>query len=268
MELNGRRVLVTGASRGIGAELAGALADAGAQVALVARSREALEKVAADTGGIAYPTDLCDRAQSHSLIERVEADGPVDVLINNAGVDLTGCFATTAPADIDALLELNVHVPMQLCRHVLPGMLTRGEGHIVNVSSLASTLAAPGLAAYMSSKAALSHFTACLRAETRGLGGKGKGIGTTLVEIGPVKTEMIDSLRSYGPAKRSLGRLELLRLSYDLDVDTVVDATLDAVRRNRRHVRLPKRAATFPLLAEAPRRMSEWLLTGVDHHTH
>lgn len=261
MELNGARVLLTGASRGIGAELARALAAAGADLALVARSREPLEKVAADTGGRAYPADLCDRSASRSLVARVEEDGPIDVLINNAGVDTTGRLATFPPQDIDDLLELNLHVPIQLCRQVLPGMLARGRGHIVNVSSLAGTFAIPGLSVYTASKAGLSHFTAGVRAEV-----KGKGIGVTLVEIGPAQTEMMDTLRSYAPARRAVGRFETLRLSYDLPVERVVACTVDAITNDRRHLRLPRRAATFPMIVELPRRIGEAILTGVDHH--
>jgi short-subunit dehydrogenase len=261
MELNGARVLLTGASRGIGAELARALADAGADLALVARSREPLEKVAADTGGRAYPADLTDRQASGSLVERVEADGPIDVLINNAGVDTTARLTTFPAEEVDALLELNLHVPIQLCRQVLPGMLDRGRGHIVNVSSLAGTFAIPGMSVYTASKAGLSHFTAGVRAEV-----KGKGVGVTLVEIGPTQTEMMDTLRSYGPAKRSVGRFEALRLSYDLPVQRVVHGAVDAIRHDRRYVRLPRRAAAFPMIVEMPRRIGEVILTGVDHH--
>lgn len=263
MELHGARVLITGASRGIGAELARSLAAAGAQLALVARSREPLEKVAADTGGIAYPTDLTDRAESGTLLQRVEADGPVDVLINNAGVDTTARL-TTFPADeIDDLLELNLHVPIQLCRQVLPGMVERRRGHLVNMSSMAATLIAPGIAAYCASKAGLSHFHAALRAEVRSEGA-GDHVGTTLVEIGPTKTGMVDTLRSYGPTRRSVARLEKLQLSYDLDVDRVVDEVVGAIRGDKQHVRLPRRAMAFPILGEATRRITDLLMTGVD----
>lgn len=253
--------MVTGASRGIGAELARALAAAGADLALVARSREPLEKLAADTGGTPYVADLTDRSTSHSLIERVEADGPIDVLVNNAGVDTTARLVTFPPEEIDSLLELNLHVPIQLSRQVLSGMLERGRGHIVNVSSLAGTFAIPGLSVYTASKSGLSHFTAGLRAET-----KGKGVGVTLVEIGPTQTEMMETLRAYGPARRAVGRFEMLRLSYDLPVERVVERTVAAIAGDRRYVRLPRRAAAFPMMVELPRRIGETILTGVDHH--
>ena len=99
VKLAGARVVVTGASRGIGAQLAEACAARGAQVALVARSREPLEKLAADLGGDAYAADLADPSAIAPLVQRIEADGPIDVLVNNAGVDLTGAFTELDPAD-------------------------------------------------------------------------------------------------------------------------------------------------------------------------
>ena len=263
MDLHDRRVLVTGASRGIGVELARHFAAAGAEVALVARSAERIEKLAADLGGRAYPADLADRTVLADLYTRIELDGPIDVLVNNAGVEHTGPLADTDPDDIDALLDLNLHTPIQLSRLALPGMRRRGTGHIVNMSSIAGSIAAPGLAAYTASKAGLSHFTGCLRAEV-----KGQGIGTTLVEVGPVATDMLtDGLHGYAPTSRAVARFEKLRLLVNLEPEHVAAATVRAVQRDRRHVRLPSRAAALPMIAELPRRLTELLLTGVDHHT-
>lgn len=255
MDLNGRRVLVTGASRGIGEAVAHKAAAAGADVALVARSAQPLEVLVAELGGTAYPADLLDRQATRGLIARIEADGPVDVLVNNAGVDPTAAYVDFDPDLIDDQLELNLHVPMQLSRQLLPGLLERGTGHIVNVSSMAGTFALPGMAAHAASKAGLSHFTAGLRAEVRGT-----KVGTTLVEIGPAQTGMMDTLRSHPPAERALGRFEGLKLSYDLSVDRVAEAIVDAVVHGRRHVRLPRWAAAFPILVELPRVIGEWII--------
>ena len=98
VKLSGARVVVTGASRGIGAALATELAQRGARVVLVARSVEPLEKLAAELGGEAFPADLADAAAIEPLVRRIEADGPIDVLVNNAGVDLTGDLVAL-PAD-------------------------------------------------------------------------------------------------------------------------------------------------------------------------
>ena len=262
MELSGARIVVTGASRGIGECTARAFAESGARVALVARSAEPLQKLAAELGGDAYPTDLADPDAIAGLLDRIEADGPVDVVVNNAGVDLVGSFAATDPAAIEMLFRVNLLAPAELCRQALVRMVPRGRGHIVNVSSLAGVSAVPGLAAYSASKAGLSHLTAALRAET-----KGSGIGITLVELGPVLTDMLDNVHGYGPAQRSFGRGAAIKVITDLDPDAVARAIVDAVRRNRRHVRMPLRSSLLMLIGEAPRRMTEIMLTGIDHHS-
>jgi short-subunit dehydrogenase len=261
MELQGRRVLVTGASRGIGEALARAFAGAGAKLALIARSEGPLKALAAEVGGVAFPTDLSDIGATAQLIDRVEADGgPVDVLVNNAGVDLSGAFHKADPAELEHLYRVNLLTPVQLCRQLIPRMLERGCGHIVNISSLAGVGAFPGLAAYSSSKAGLSHFTAGLRADLLGL-----PIGTTLVEVGPVPTDMLSHVDSYQPTALSFRRFYRLQLLVDRPKELLAEQVVDAVTRNRKHVRLPRRAVLFPLFAEAPRRTTELLLTRIPH---
>jgi len=261
MEISGSRVIVTGASRGIGACTARAFSNMGARVALVARSEEPLAKLAAELGGDAYPTDLADPAAVAGLFDRVEADGTVDVVVNNAGVDLAGRFTDTDPAAIERLYRVNLLAPTELCRQALARMVPRRRGHIVNVSSLAGVSAVPGLAAYSASKAGFSHLTGALRAET-----KGTGIGITLVELGPVLTDMLDSAHSYGPTRRSFGRGAQIKVITDLDPDVVSHAIVESVRGNRRHVRMPRRSSLLMLIGEAPRRLTEIMLIGVDHH--
>ncbi len=259
MELRGKRVLVTGASRGIGEALARKFAAEGALVALVARSAEAIQKLAADLGGTAHPADLGDRAQVATLIHRVEDEaGPVDVLVNNAGIDLGDALWNHTADDVASIVQINLTTPMELCRQVIPRMLRRGGGHIVNISSLAACGVYPGLTAYSTTKAGLSHFTAGLRADL-----KKQPIGTTLVEMAGVPTEMLTHVNDYRPTAKSFQRGYRLHLVTDTPLDTLAGATVDAVRKDRRHVRYPKRAVLFPLLSEAPRRMTELLLTGV-----
>jgi len=258
LNLDGARVIVTGASRGLGVALAQRLAQRGARLALVARSEGPLREVAGRFDGVAYPADLSQTDGLDDLVARIEGDGPIDVLVNNAGLDLTGPLTGLAPARVRELILVNLVAPMVLSRAVIPLMCAQGRGHIVNVSSLSGTNALPGLAPYSASKAGLSHFTASLRAEL-----KDTPVTTTLAEIGPVESSMMDSLRGHPPTLRALARLERLHLAVDLRMDAVADALVDAVERGRRHVRLPRRDALFPLLAEAPRRMTEWLLAGV-----
>jgi short-subunit dehydrogenase len=259
MELSGSRVLVTGGSRGIGEALARRFAAEGARVALVARSAAANDQLVAELGGTAHAADLTDPRQVGGLVERIEAEGgPVDVLVNNAGVDGVGTFDDETAEDLEHLFRLNLLTPAELTRQVLPGMLRRGRGHLVNISSLAGCAVFPGMAGYSSSKAGLSHLTAGLRADLRGT-----PIGTTLVELGPIPTEMLDRVEGCEPVRASFQRLYRLRLLVDVDREVVARTVVDAVRAGRRHVRHPKRALAFPLLSEAPRRVVELLLTGV-----
>ncbi len=261
MEIRGKRVLITGASRGIGESFARAFAGAGATVALVARTEDAIRALAAELGGTAHPADLSDPKQVATLISHVEDEaGPVDVLVNNAGVGVPAAFTDAPDEDLRQVTEVNYLAPAELCRQAIPRMLRRGGGHIVNISSNAGCAVVPGLVAYCASKAALSHFTAGLRADLRGL-----PIGTTLVELGPIPTDMLAGLDDYEPTAKSFRRFYRTRLMVDVPREKVADEVVEAVQKGRRHVRLPKRAALGPLLSEAPRRTMELLLTGVPH---
>src|SRR5690348_1482988 len=130
MEISGSRVLVTGASRGIGRELARGFAAAGADVALVARSAAVLEALARELGGRAYDADLTDRGELRGLADRIEADGPIDILVNNAGDECIGRFTDMDADTLAFLIHLNVLAAAELSRQVLPRMLARGRGHI------------------------------------------------------------------------------------------------------------------------------------------
>ena len=201
MDLTGKNVLITGASRGIGEALAQRFAQEGAHVVGVARNAELLGKVMADVGGTSIATDLGDPAQVDGLIARVERDaGPVDVLVNNAGLDMVGALVDTKAEDIRTIHQVNLVTPVELCRQVLPGMLMRGRGHIVNVSSLAGVGGFAGMTSYCSTKGGLTNFTGVLRLEL-----KGTPIGTTLVELGP------DPDRHARPGERLLPDPEVVR---------------------------------------------------------
>lgn len=261
MKLQNSRVLITGASRGLGKRIAEVLTAHGCAVALVARDGAALEVLAKELGGKAYPADLGDPTAVEGLIDRVEADGPVDILINNAGVDHVGRFHEASPEQVRNLLQVNLAAPMELCRQVIPGMLARGRGHIVNVSSMGAISQGPGLTLYGSSKAGLSHFTAGIRGELRG-----KPVGTTLVQIGEVKTDMIDHIRAFGPARRTIERSIRWRMipRESLDPAAVSEAIAAAIERNRRHVIMPRSIVPMAKFTEFPRRVSELMLTGID----
>ncbi|POX87520.1 short-chain dehydrogenase [Mycobacterium kansasii] len=264
MELAQKRVLITGASRGIGEALAHAFAGAGATVALVARTEGLLRTLAVELGGSAHIADLSDPGQVATLIDRVEDEvGPIDVLVNNAGIDnSTGGFADAPDDDLRKVTQVNYLAPAELCRRAIPRMLRRGAGHIVNVSSMGGCVVLPGLVSYSASKAALSHFTAGLRADLRGL-----PIRTTLVELGPIPTDLLAHTEDYPPTADSFRRLYRMHLMVDVTREVVADQVVSAVQKGRKHVRLPRRAAVFSMLAEAPRRTAELVLTGIPHQT-
>jgi short-subunit dehydrogenase len=261
MDVRGRRVLITGASRGIGEAMARRFAEAGARLALVARSASTLEQLADELDGTAHPADLADPAAVSDLVGRVEAAaGPVDVLVNNAALDGGGWFPDIDPGELDRVFQVNLTSAAQLCRQVLPGMLDRGGGHIVNVSSMAAVAAFPGMAAYAATKAGLSQFTEILALDLRDL-----PVGTTLVELGPVRTELLARADEYRPTRDAFDRGYRLGLIADVPRERVADEVVRAVERGRAHVRLPWRAVGFSLLAQLPREVVRVALSDLPH---
>jgi short-subunit dehydrogenase len=260
MECAGRHVVVTGASRGIGAAIARECAQKGARVTLVARSVAPLEALAAEIGGHAIAADLSDPDARAGLIARIEdAVGPVDVLVNNAGIDLTGGFLDLRADELAQIIGVNVIAVTELTRQVLPGMIARGSGHIVMVSSLAGAGVFPGISVYAGTKAYVTHMTEGIRLELKGL-----PIGLTIVEPGLVTpTDMADSVTAYGPTAASFRRFYRLGLLRDVDRDTLARAVVRAIEQGRSHVRYPRRARLFPQLTNAPRRMVQLCLLGV-----
>ncbi|MBV9414324.1 MAG: SDR family oxidoreductase [Solirubrobacterales bacterium] len=186
-ELKGATAIVTGASRGIGPYIAEALAGEGVKVALVARSQPELEANArrlSESGAevVAFPTDITSAEERRDLVRAVERRlGPVDLLVNNAGGDLQREFHNLTEDEIGGLLELNLTSAVMLTRLVLPGMLERGRGHVVNVSSMAGRVSFPYTEAYAAAKDGLIAFTRVLRADYRARGVS----GSTLI-LGPV----------------------------------------------------------------------------------
>ncbi len=261
MDLTDRRVLITGASRGVGEALARRFAEAGAKVALLARNAGALQALADKLGGTAHPADLADPSAVAGLIGQVEAEGgPVDVLVNNAALDGGGYFPESDPDEIGDVVQVNLGAVLQLCRQVLPGMLERGRGRIVNISSIAGVAAFPGMATYAATKAGLSQFTETLALDLRGL-----PVGTTLVELGPIPTDMLDHVDTYQPTRDSFARAYRLGLIADVPRERVADEVVRAVEQDRAHVRLPKRAVAYPLMTQLPRELTRLVLTGVRH---
>jgi uncharacterized protein len=175
VQLQGSTVLLTGATGGIGQAIARALDAEGARVLLNGRRAEVLEEIRAGLGDGAacLPADLAEPGAAAELARRA---GAVDVLVANAGLPGSGPLDGFTPAEIDRALDVNLRAPMQLTRELLPGMLERGRGHLVFVSSLSGKVASTGSAVYSATKFGLRGFAAGLREDLHL-----SGIGVTVV---------------------------------------------------------------------------------------
>jgi NADP-dependent 3-hydroxy acid dehydrogenase YdfG len=187
--VHGYRVaVVTGASRGIGAAIVRALVPLGIEVHAVARSKEKLDRLAAETGCLPHALDLTDRAALHDLFGRLEAD----ILVNNLGAVTTLKPTHEAdPADLDAMIELNLATACQALRGALPGMIARDRGHVFLLGSIAGVHILPGLPVYGATKAAIHSLTHGLRLEL-----VGKRIRVTEILPGRVETDIY--VEAYG----------------------------------------------------------------------
>ena len=189
--LAGRTALVTGASRGIGRQVAIALADEGARVFGLARSREALTELARDHGVEPLVVDLGDEEATWLALDELGdvLGGPPDIVVNAAGVFGIASCATESVKNFDASFAINVRAPFVVIRSVLPGMLERGSGLVVNIGSVAGRKAYPGNAAYSASKFGLRGLHEVLLEEIRGT-----GVRASLVEPAATDTELWDPL--------------------------------------------------------------------------
>jgi short-subunit dehydrogenase len=175
MQLEGRRVLLTGASGGIGNAIARALHAAGATVVLNGRRADALDGLATALGDRVETAvaDLANRDHLNALIERA---GNVDVLVANAALPASGWLDSFTPEEIDRALDVNLRAPIQLSRALAPRMVQRGSGHLVFISSMSGKVPSMGGTVYSATKYGLRGFAAALRDELHG-----KGVGVTTV---------------------------------------------------------------------------------------
>lgn len=187
---NYRTAIVTGASHGIGPFIVRALAKEGMNLVLAARSADELEQVASSadiraTGVhvLTVPTDVTEREALSALVSVAERTfGSVDVLVNNAGGDLQREFHNYTADDVEGLIRLNLTGPVELARLLLPGMLQRKRGHIVNISSMGGSVGFPYTEVYSAAKDGLIAFTRVLRADYRQA-----GVSSSVLVLGPIK---------------------------------------------------------------------------------
>lgn len=260
MELHNKNVVVTGGSQGIGEQIAAAFSSAGANVLVVARSAEKLAAVASRINGQFFTADLTSPTDLDTLVDRsIEVLGHIDVWVNNAGIETTDAFVATPREDLRLLTRLNYEAPLLLTQDVARHMLERGSGHIVQMSSVAATIPFPGLTAYAGSKAGLTGFTESLRLELADT-----PINLTIVAPGPVDTDMWDRLDTgQGYQAPALKRFRQLQFLPKIDPEKLAVATVDAVAKNKRFLRVPARYSIYHMLNNAPRRMVEVAMTGV-----
>jgi NADP-dependent 3-hydroxy acid dehydrogenase YdfG len=190
--LAGRSALVTGASRGIGLAIARTLVGAGARVAMLARSTDALAREAAalGDGAIAIPCDLTDEKELDDALARLrEGFSAIDLLVSNAGVFPLARVEETQPAEFAKALTLNLGAPFALLHALVPGMRARRFGDIVTIGSIADRQIFPENGAYAATKFGARALHEVLRAELRGT-----GVRTSLVSPGPVDTSIWDGI--------------------------------------------------------------------------
>jgi short-subunit dehydrogenase len=180
MEIGGARVLLTGASGGLGEPIARALAERDARLVLSGRRAEALATLALELGAEVAACDLADRAQVERLVSEA---GDVDVLVANAGLLGAGTLPRLEPQEIDRVIEVNLRAPIALARRLMPAMVERGRGHFVFVASFTGKVPSAGESpVYTATKFGLRGFAHVLRVQS-----KRKGIGVSLVTPGPIR---------------------------------------------------------------------------------
>lgn len=211
-------IAVTGGARGIGRATARALAATGARVAIGDVDGDLAVTVATEIGGSGHPLDVRDRVSFERFLAVV---GPIDVLVNNAGVAPSGRFVETDPALIDLIVDVNLRGVVNGMRLALPGMIARGRGLVVNIASVAGRVPLPGAATYGATKHAVLGLTAAVRTELAGSGVTASAVLPTFT-----RTELISGLHIALPT---------------VDAEDVAAAVVRLVNRRR-----PPAAVTVP----------------------
>jgi short-subunit dehydrogenase len=224
--LRGRRALITGATSGIGAATANALAARGVRLALSGRDRDRLAEVARRCSAVPIPADLSSAGSPAEVVSgALGALGGIDIVVSNAGVGWAGPLAEMPPGELDVLVEVNLRAGLQLVRAALGPMLEQGHGAIVLVGSIAGLLGVPGEAVYSATKAGLVGFADALRGEVAA-----RGVAVSVVSPGVIDTPFFE--------RRNIG--------YQRDrprpiaVSRVADAVVSCIESGRAEMIVPR----------------------------
>ena len=211
MDINGKRVLLTGATGGIGMAIAHELSALGAELVITGRQRSALDAMAEKLRGEAVKVTViaADLALDADLDRLIDEAGQIDILVANAGLPGTDDITAFSKAAIDANLNVNLRVPIMLARALIPGMVERGDGHLLFVSSIAGKIPSPLSSLYSAGKYGLRGFADCLRIDLHG-----SGVGVSAIYPGMIRdagmfaengTDLPPGVRTKSPADVAAG---------------------------------------------------------------
>ncbi|GGH79386.1 short-subunit dehydrogenase [Pullulanibacillus pueri] len=235
-KLHGKTIIVTGASAGIGRHMVRECAKQGAStLIIIARSEDKLERLKAELGMQydevtvdVYPLDIGNLEALQNTFEAIKWQySTIDVLINNAGFGIFSLFEEASFLDMKTMLDVNVLGMMAATRMLLPKMRQQGEGHIINVASIAGKMATPKSSVYSATKAAVLGFTNGLRSEVRR-----QGIKVTAVNPGPIKTNFFKIADPEGNYVKNVER-------WMVSPESVAEKVVAAIGTNKREINLP-----------------------------
>ncbi|MBW4459084.1 MAG: SDR family NAD(P)-dependent oxidoreductase [Nodosilinea sp. WJT8-NPBG4] len=246
---------ITGASRGIGAEIAKAVLAAGDQVIATARRKSDMDQFESNLNALTLSLDITDEAQVQAAVTAgLERFGQIDVLVNNAGFGILGGIEETSAEDVERVYRTNVFGLLNMTRAVLPSMRQRRSGHIINLSSIGGYRATPGWGVYSSTKFAVEGITEALHDELAPL-----GIHATVVEPGYFRTNFLDGSSLQRTAEipdyaETVGKVRKIasELSYQQPGDPVklAQAMLQLANADTPPLRLPLGTDTLQAIAK------------------
>jgi short-subunit dehydrogenase len=243
-KLRGRNAILTGASRGIGVHIARALANEGVNLVLSARTLEPIQMLAGELSVhgiqcIAIAADVGNEADRERLLSRAHKElGPIDVLVNNAAIESNADYTGYSQHDIERMVQVDLIAPMLLTRALLPQMLERKTGHVINIASLAGKSASPYNVPYAAAKGGLILFAHSLRAELRGT-----GVGVSVIVPGFISDSGMFA------EKRRAHEVELPKILGTSRPEEVADAVVQAIKKDALEV----------IVAPGPMRISQAL---------